>query len=699
MPLASVPRGTIPAAGQMAAPALARAARTVGVPEQALSDVPPASFAVKPKGGNWLAGDVDRRSGEDPTIGISGNPERVRDIFRVRTLGDDPSARLRELEKYYAEYEARGLPLDPAVFLRERSRLESDIAINQWIGTKLAKYVRDEMATPDDPLRVLADRGVSHIALQERRGNRLSLDDLRKERREAGFPEEGVATTPAGRAWEQMTDPLITKLSAGDLLRRLGDTPYLQRVEGQNPWIRKVPPETDIYGVSSAGVVYDLGFNHLIDELRNAMNPNSGLPRDLLIDPKKIDKISVPQAVERVSKINAWRVEEAARAEKAGMMENLKANPRMADETLQFSFVNKPGGAWVDIPETTDTKGMKLCTSIGKAGGWCTQSGSTAEIYGSGNNRLAALIDAEGRPHAQAMIAEAKVKGDAPDIKELKPVGNTFDSARAKEYMSRDPEYKQKVTQSVLKFLNSGNWDNVADLRLYDIVDIRSVPEGLVSFIERAYGTRNLDDTARIMREVYRPAMENALRTSPRFVTREQFNEVLASQNLLKGYSQGGSVLRPGEGLSEPGLFNLSWYSSQVAKEMFPDREQNPQRDAARHMLASALAAKKTSPRIAEFLGKAYEFKESPALTAGHWLGTSEPRSDYRTDIHNNRLGIDLSRRAKSLRELLDMIEAEARRGTPKREPGRASLEVDVGNDYAHGGPVNKHTAFIKAKA
>jgi hypothetical protein len=210
-----------------------------------------------------------------------------------------------------------------------------------------------------------------------------------------------------------------------------------------------------------------------------------------------------------------------------------------------------------------------------------------------------------------------------------------------------------------------------------------------------ANGSRQQEDTGHWISRIGSRAM------APVTSAYDAYQRITGSPSLATPafYSQGGSVLRPGEGLSEPGLFNLSWYSSQVAKEMFPDREQNPQRDAARHMLASALAAKKTSPRIAEFLGKAYEFKESPALTAGHWLGTSEPRSDYRTDIHNNRLGIDLSRRAKSLRELLDMIEAEARRGTPKREPGRASLEVDVGNDYARGGPVNKHTAFIKAKA
>ena len=145
---------------------------------------------------------------------------------------------------------------------------------------------------------------------------------------------------------------------------------------------------------------------------------------------------------------------------------------------------------------------MKLCTTIGKQGGWCTQGQGLAKSYGSGENRLTALIDAEGRPHAQAKITEtspeshradfmgsltqgqydaavsasgspesmqkrqqvlkdlyddwSKRNPPKPNITELKPVGNDFSSARAAEYEKRDPNYKQVVQQGVLDFLNKG---------------------------------------------------------------------------------------------------------------------------------------------------------------------------------------------------------------------------------------------------
>ena len=140
------------------------------------------------------------------------------------------------------------------------------------------------------------------------------------------------------------------------------------------------------------------------------------------------------------------------------------------------------------------------------------------------------MLDAEGRPHAQAKISSIPQSGDImediddllgsmsaaerrkfnnflgsddfygeqeealewlqtnmpkaydryiasvsgpPSIGEIKPVGNYFDSERALEYEKRDPQYRAKITDSVLKFLNSGEWSQVNDLDIYNIVDLR----------------------------------------------------------------------------------------------------------------------------------------------------------------------------------------------------------------------------------
>jgi hypothetical protein len=143
--------------------------------------------------------------------------------------------------------------------------------------------------------------------------------------------------------------------------------------------------------------------------------------------------------------------------------------------------------------------------------------------------------------------------------------------------------------------------------------------------------------------------------------------------------------------LPDPTFSNLRIYADTVSQEMFPSERDQTKRDAARHMIASAIAAQKTNPTIAGLLGKAYEFKEAPFRTAGHWMGLSEPRSDYPTDVHNNELGIQLGRDNRSLQDLLDSVEREAKRGTVDTQKGRASLKPDVVKftRYAEGGSVS----------
>jgi hypothetical protein len=388
----------------------------------------------------------------------------------------------------------------------------------------------------------------------------------------------------------------------------------------------KVPPETKVYDLAVSNNMGALGFDHLVDELKNAIDPNSPLPRNLRIDPKDIDKITVPQAVERVAKINDWRAAEAVRAEREGMMANLQAVPRVEVPELNLSFTEKPGGKWVDIPETVDESGLKLCTSIGKAGGWCTQGEGLAKSYGSGDHRLTALVDAEGRPHAQAKISNSRVNAEQtqmagmlddedaiadqvfmnaanilqergmgrlfdedvgtdvlaealsvgnprglsqeardalnevyaeaearlpkvdlpkPDITELKPPGNTFNSDRAQEYIKRDPQYKQKVTESVLKFLNSGDWGKVADLDMYRIVDLND-SNAVLRYLDDIY--HGSDNTPATPEMIFNAATDAAPMDTPRFMSRGQFINFLEPFEPMprEGFAKGGAVRKKG---------------------------------------------------------------------------------------------------------------------------------------------------------
>ena len=515
-----------------------------------------AAGVIKPKGGNWLAGSVERAI--EPL---------KRPLYPGRLpFGNDAQAIAAALGET-PEYVMRNA--DP-----------SSVALNKWIDTKLTKYVKNEMATPEDPIRALAERGTLHF---EPRGGAVRSHTMRAA---AGMQTEPTATTPLARAWEDVSDAAVMRGQYQDMIPFAESGEEGLRKYGGEYAVKN--PQAVAYAFDTGALPSDMGFPHIIDELTNAMNPNSGLPASLRLTPQQLEKVTVPQAVERVAKINEWRTEQAIKAEREGMLANLQATPRLADNSLQLSFVDKPGGSWVDIPETTDPKGLALCTSIGRAGGWCTQGDYLAESYGSGEHRLTALVDAEGRPHAQAKITEnewpvsgegfalldpqtkaqygryvrewrqrnpeveeltdddviqalkeAGVKGPAPDITELKPPGNAFDSKRAMEYAKRDPDYKAKVTDSVVKFLNSGEWGDVRDLHLYDIVDLKRDKRMLDAYLR---------DITKLPSG--RAVLDKALKaqpTAPRFMTLDQFTKFLGYKNggevkLKPGFARGGAV-------------------------------------------------------------------------------------------------------------------------------------------------------------
>ncbi len=149
-------------------------------------------------------------------------------------------------------------------------------------------------------------------------------------------------------------------------------------------------------------------------------------------------------------------------------------------------------------------------------------------------------------------------------------------------------------------------------------------------------------------------------------------------------YAGGGAVRHPAaRGLPDPSLLNLQLYAQTVAEGMYP--EDVLRRDAARHMLAAALAAQRFGPGAAESLGKLYEFKESPLRTAGYWLGLSSPREDYPVDTHNNALGAQLGAQSRSIDDLLSAIQRAVDRGTADISEGQVSLRPDPDTRYVKG--------------
>ena len=177
-----------------------------------------------------------------------------------------------------------------------------DAAISNWIDTKLNKYIRNEMGTPNDPVLALAEKGKLHIEPDV--GNSMRLR-AQQHRTKQGYPSEGSAGSQLAADWEALTDAQIQSRKAKDVRIQNADEPFL----------KDLSPEDDVY---SFGTSFNpnkiLGFDHIIDELRNATTLGDNLPKVLQIDPAKLERMSMSDVVNHVSKINEWRVNQAERS-------------------------------------------------------------------------------------------------------------------------------------------------------------------------------------------------------------------------------------------------------------------------------------------------------------------------------------------------------------------------------------------------
>lgn len=123
-----------------------------------------------------------------------------------------------------------------------------------------------------------------------------------------------------------------------------------------------------------------------------------------------------------------------------------------------------------------------------------------------------------------------------------------------------------------------------------------------------------------------------------------------------------------------PSLFSVSPYAAAVAKDMYPAQlGTDDRRDAARHMLAAGTLARKYNPTVAELIGKAHEWGTSPLQALMVMMGRA-PQPDYVMDTRNNAVGAQLGARARSQRELEDLVQAEAERASRDAPQGRAVI-------------------------
>jgi hypothetical protein len=476
---------------------------------------------VKPKGGQWLSGSVEKA-----LEGLGG---------RMNTMTETPQV----LQKYgLTSSELTAIPLPERVKMYEEFLTPANRAaqsMDKFVEGPLTKYVKTQMATPEDPVRAMAERGVLHYApgaLAEARSG--GARQLANERVAQGFPAQGVAESDLAKRYEQASDALVRASKAG----------YETSSAATDPWLLKVPPETPVNLLHSSASG-ELGFKHLTDELKNALNPESGLPRHLLLTPEQMQGYGVEKAVQRVADINAWREaqkvaadEKLATSPAAVMFKEYpgEANPRglhwrelkQPEMPIEGSIVENPNPQFgtpfeyvapdgtVLRRERTRAELEKNIARDAKAAGYkplqeqlkyegdtmghCV--GGYCDEVASGEKRIYSLRDAKGQPHVT--IETSKPYGNPSYVIEseisrllkernLPPHmgGSVYDEAVANLKSNAIPERivqikgkgnrapKEEYLPMVQDFVKSGKWSDVGDLQNAGLIDARAAGKPL----------------------------------------------------------------------------------------------------------------------------------------------------------------------------------------------------------------------------
>ena len=273
--------------------------------------------------------------------------------------------------------------------------------VQNWVNTKLKSYLRNDMGTIEDPIRLIADEWpakqnkllapqlnkrdklqdlISKYEIEPTptgldnpeawraariRSSQRDLDEVNdeiervqnynplhytpsamanyftstvKDRRvRAGYPAEGIAKSELGKRWELDSDSQI-KPDTVDVLKMFGNS-----YTDNDPYLKNAPGDTPVYLLHSSE---NLGFDRIADGLRKSSDPNSKLPPELRIPVEKLNRISVPQAVEHIAKLDDWEAQQQA-------IENMKLSRNEA----VFEHKQYPGKnlSWVEIKNPKKT--------------------------------------------------------------------------------------------------------------------------------------------------------------------------------------------------------------------------------------------------------------------------------------------------------------------------------------------------------
>ena len=189
-------------------------------------------------------------------------------------------------ELLYMKKTENAYPYAQAHFATDQKDTDAQ-ALNNWIDTKVRKYLRNQAGTEADPILKTIESGVEHN-FQPALGDTKYSQKIK--RASVGKPEEGIAKTELGKEFEYKVDSMFNPKKSKDIKEILNDPmehadhgainrrkASLLRVEQDLPindeadfealkLINQIPDE-NVYTLSGTNITERLGLNHVSDVL------------------------------------------------------------------------------------------------------------------------------------------------------------------------------------------------------------------------------------------------------------------------------------------------------------------------------------------------------------------------------------------------------------------------------------------------
>jgi hypothetical protein len=415
------------------------------------------------------------------------------------------------------------------------------VALNNWIDTKVRKYLRNQAGTKDDPILKSIESGVEHNFIPPLTGD--AKYSIATKREMAGKPKEGIAKTDLGKDWEYTVDSIFQPTKSKDVKRILNDPNIPEpikksklRIENDLPiyndenleslkLLNEIPDE-NIYSFNS-NFTHKLGLDHIKDVLYEDLQSGK-------LKPEQLSQMSIEKAVRRTAEYDAQKAKEMTKAH-ATSIEGFPV-PKEYDD----------GFKWVELKHGTDKKKTaEALKSEGQMMGHCV--GSYCPQVESGDTRIFSLRGPDGKSH---VTIEAADHGDWMNLEQVKGKQNKRPDDKYQSYITdfiqKNPTSKEIVD---IKELDNTNLMFVDEVASTGIVpkDIHFHPE-----VEKAIKTYepNFDKLPASLREDYTYALikgtaKDLAKQNNSYFTKDNFLNHIREKYLTQSKKKsGGSVTK-----------------------------------------------------------------------------------------------------------------------------------------------------------